>query len=487
GFSNNEIDRFSTASLITRSTNDIQQIQMVVVAMLRLLLYAPIIGAGGIYKVVRTHSHMEWIIILGVAAILLLVTVLMRIALPKFRIMQSLIDNLNLVSREILTGLPVIRAFGREQEEEARFRKANIDLTGTQLFTSRTMVFMGPGMSIIMYGITLLIVWVSARRIDAGTLQIGTMTAFITYSMLIVMSFLMLTALAIMVPRAGVAAERIEEVLRTESSITELPEEQRSRADDSTQKGTVVFEQVAFRYPDSELEVLSDISFTAKPGETTAIIGSTGCGKSTLVNLIPRFYDVTAGRILVGGTDIREMGLKELRDRIGFVPQKGVLFSGTVASNLRFGDEEAGEEEMKQAAATAQALEFIESKPEGLEAPIAQGGTNVSGGQKQRLAIARALIRKPEIMIFDDSFSALDMKTDTALRRALNEELHDSTVIIVAQRISTIIHADQILVLEQGKIAGIGTHEQLLQTCDVYREIASSQLSAAELGIREEV
>ena len=479
GFSNGEIEQFSTASLITRSTNDIQQIQMVVVLILRMVLYAPILGLGGIYKVVQTHARMEWIIILAVVLILLLVAVLMRIAMPKFRIMQKLIDALNMVSREILTGLPVIRAFGREEEEEKRFEEANRDLTWTQLFTSRIMVFMMPGMSIIMYGITLLIVWVAAGRIDGGTLQIGTMTAFITYSIMIVMSFLMLTVISIMLPRASVAAERIDEVLRTESSIRDPEEEERGYIDE--EEGVVTFDHVSFRYPGAEEEVLSDISFTAKPGTVTAVIGSTGSGKSTLINLIPRFYDATGGSIRIDGVDIRDLPLKELRDRIGYVPQKGVLFSGTISSNLRFGDESADEEMMREAAGVAQALEFIDEKPEGFDSPIAQGGANVSGGQKQRLAIARALVRRPDIMIFDDSFSALDMKTDAILRKALSEQFEDCCVLIVAQRISTIMNADQILVLEDGRLTGRGTHAELLRECPVYREIAISQLPEDEL------
>lgn len=481
-FSNAEMDQFSTASLITRSTNDIQQIQMVTAVFLRMILYAPILGIGGIYKVVQTGAHMGWIIVLAVGLILSFVMLLMVIAMPKFKIMQKLVDVLNLVSREILTGLSVIRAFGREKKEEERFDDANRKLTRTQLFTNRAMTFMMPGMMMIMYGITLLIVWVSAHNIDTGHLQIGAMTAFITYSMQIVMAFLMLTMMSIMLPRAGVAAERIDEVIHTVSSIqekskTETIEEHR---------GVVHFSHVNFRYPNAKEDVLEDIDFTAEPGQTTAIIGSTGCGKSTLVNLIPRFYDVTEGEITIDGVDIRNLSMKELRDMVGFVPQKGILFSGNIASNLRFGKEDAAEEELVEAAAIAQAAEFIEEKPERYESEIAQGGSNVSGGQKQRLAIARAIVKQPKIYVFDDSFSALDMKTDAALRKALEKRVKDSSVLIVAQRISTILHADQILVLDDGKIVGKGRHEELLRSCEVYQQIAKSQLSARELGLEED-
>lgn len=481
-FSDADMEKFSTASLITRSTNDIQQIQMVVVIMLRVLLYAPILGIGGVYKVIQTGANMEWIIILAVACIIAFVGILMGATLKKFKMMQKLVDALNLISREILTGLPVIRAFGREKEEAGRFDKANRDLADTQLFTSRAMTFMFPGMSLIMYGTTLLIVWVAAHRIDDGSLQIGTMTAFITYAMMIVMSFLMLTMISIFLPRAGVAAERIDEVIMTEPSITE-PEHPEHI---SERKGVVKFENVGFAYPDAENEVISDINFTAEPGTTTAIIGSTGSGKSTLINLIPRFYDITRGSITVDGVDVRKMPIEELRAMIGFVPQKGTLFSGTIASNLRFGDENASDDELMEAADIAQASEFINEKPQGLDTHIAQGGSNVSGGQKQRLAIARAIVKKPEIFIFDDSFSALDMKTDAELRRAFAEKSSGSTQIIVAQRVSTIMHADQIIVMDEGKIAGIGTHEELLRTCSVYREIAKSQLSSKELNLETE-
>ncbi len=480
-FSNSEMDQFSTASLITRSTNDIQQIQMVSAIMLRMILYAPIIGIGGIYKVAQTKANMGWIIALAVLLILGFVLLLVSITMPKFKAMQKLIDNVNLVSREILTGLSVIRAFGREQKEEERFDEANERLMKNQLFTNRVMNFMMPGMMLVMYGITLLIVWVSAHRIDAGTLQVGAMTAFITYAMQIVMSFLMLTMMSIMLPRAGVAADRIDEVLKTETSIREMPDAKPL----NKHEGVVTFSHVNFRYPNAKENVLEDIDFVARPNKVTAIIGSTGCGKSTLVNLIPRFYDITAGSITIDGTDIRTLPLKELRNEIGFVPQKGVLFSGTIASNLRFGNSNASDEQIKEAAQIAQADDFVEEKKEGYESQIAQGGSNVSGGQKQRLAIARAIAKQPKIFIFDDSYSALDMKTDVKLRRALEDHVKDCTMIIVAQRISTILHADQILVLDDGRIVGKGKHEELLRTCDVYQQIAKSQLSAKELGIED--
>ena len=480
-FSNSEMDRFSTASLITRSTNDIQQIQMVTAILLRMILYAPIIGIGGIYKVAQTGAGMGWIIALAVIVIVGFVLLLVSVAMPKFKMMQKLVDGLNLVSREILTGLSVIRAFGREKREEERFDAANRSLMKTQLFTNRVMNLMMPGMMFVMYGVTLLIVWVSAHRIDAGTLQVGALTAFITYAMQIVMSFLMLTMMSIMLPRAGVAAERIDEVLTTEVSIEE-PKQPRTL---TKHQGVVSFSHVYFRYREAKEDVLEDIDFTARPGEVTAIIGSTGCGKSTLVNLLPRFYDVTGGSITIDGEDIRTLPLKELRNEIGFVPQKGVLFSGTIASNLRFGNSDADDTLIREAAEIAQASDFIEEKNEGYESAIAQGGSNVSGGQKQRLAIARAIAKQPRIFIFDDSFSALDMKTDAKLRKALEQKVKDSTVIIVAQRISTILNADQILVLDDGKIAGRGTHEELLAGCEVYRQIAKSQLSAKELGIAE--
>lgn len=481
GFSNAEMDKFSTASLITRSTNDIQQIQMVSVMLLRMVAYAPILGIGGVLKVVQTGAGMGWIIVLAIAVILGYVMVLMSAAMPKFKLMQKLVDNINLVSREILTGLSVIRAFGREKKEEERFDEANKDLTKTMLFTNRVMTFMMPGMMMIMNILTVGIVWFGAKKIDGGNMQVGAMTAFITYAMMIVMSFLMLTMMSIMLPRAAVAAERIDEVVRTESSIKDADEPEKLTSHD----GVISFEHVNFKYPGAEEDVLHDIDFVARPGETTAIIGSTGCGKSTLVNLIPRLYDVSDGRILLDGKDIRNISMSDLREEIGFVPQKGVLFSGTIASNLRFGNDDATDEEIKKAARIAQATEFIEAKDDKYESSISQGGSNVSGGQKQRLAIARAIAKNPKIFIFDDSFSALDLKTDAALRKALSENVKDSTVIIVAQRISTILHAEQILVLDDGKVVGKGTHEQLLKNCDVYREIAKSQLSAKELGMDE--
>ena len=481
GFSNAEMDRFSTASLITRSTNDIQQIQMVSVMLLRMVAYAPILGIGGVLKVVQTGAGMGWIIVLAIIVIIGYVLLLMSSAMPKFKLMQKLVDRINLVSREILTGLSVIRAFGREDTEEERFDAANKDLTKTTLFTNRVMTFMMPGMMMIMNVLTVGIVWFGANKIDGGNMQVGAMTAFITYAMMIVMSFLMLTMMSIMLPRAAVAAERIDEVVRTESSIKNIDKPEKLTSHD----GVISFEHVNFKYPGAEEDVLHDIDFVAKPGETTAIIGSTGCGKSTLVNLIPRLYDVTDGKILLDGKDIRNISMSDLREEIGFVPQKGVLFSGTIASNLRFGNDNATNEEIKKAAEIAQATEFIEAKDDKYESSISQGGSNVSGGQKQRLAIARAIAKKPKIFIFDDSFSALDLKTDAALRKALSENVKDSTVIIVAQRISTILHAEQILVLDDGKVVGKGTHEQLLKDCEVYREIAKSQLSAKELGMDE--
>lgn len=478
GYSNTEMDKFSTASLITRNTNDVQQIQMVTTMLLRMLMYAPIIGIGGVIKVINTKANMSWIIAAAVAAIFLLIAVLMSLAMPKFKIMQKLVDSLNLVSREILTGLPVIRAFGREKTEEERFDRANTKLMKTQLFTHRVMNFMMPGMSLVMYGVTLTIVWVSAHKIDAGTLQVGAMTAFITYSMQIVMSFLMLTMMSVMLPRAGVAADRIAEVLSTEGSVLDPENPEKPDAI----MGRVTFENVSFSYPSADKCALENINFTAEPGETTAIIGSTGCGKSTLINLIPRFYDVTDGKVTIDGIDVRKLSKTDLRSCIGLVPQKGVLFSGTISSNLRFGKHDADENEIKKAAEIAQAMEFISTNSEGFERSIAQGGSNVSGGQKQRLAIARAIAKQPKIYIFDDSFSALDMKTDAALRKALGEHTSDSTVIIVAQRISTIMNANKIIVLNEGKIEGIGTHAELLKNCDTYLQIARSQLSESELN-----
>lgn len=478
GFSNAEIDRFSTASLITRSTNDVQQIQMVTAMMLRMVLYAPILGIGGVYKVAQTGAGMGYIIAMALLVILGFVLVLVSVAMPKFKLMQTLVDNLNLVSREILTGLSVIRAFGREKTEEERFDRANEALKKTQLFTNRVMTFMMPGMMLIMNCLVIMITWVSAHRIDSGVLQVGNMTAFITYSMLIVMSFLMLTMMSIMLPRAGVAAKRIEEVLNTHSSV-EDPKEPKALSGCS---GVLEFKHVCFRYPGAGEDVLHDISFKAEPGKVTAIIGSTGAGKSTLVNLIPRFYDVTGGEILFDGEDIRNITMADLRREIGFVPQKGVLFSGTIASNLRFGNRNATDEEIRAAAEIAQAADFIEEKEEQYDSHIAQGGSNVSGGQKQRLAIARAIAKNPQIFVFDDSFSALDMKTDAKLRKALEERVKDAAEIVVAQRISTILHADQILVLDDGEIVGKGTHEELLQSCEVYRQIARSQLSEKEIA-----
>ena len=481
GFSNAEMDQFSTASLITRSTNDIQQIQMVSAMLLRMVAYAPIMGIGGVIKAMQTGAGLGWVIALALLVILGYVMVLMSVSMPKFKLMQQLVDRLNLVSREILTGLSVIRAFKREDKEEERFDEANRALTKTMLFTNRVMTFMMPGMMLIMNVLTVAIVWFGAHQIDAGTMQVGAMTAFITYAMMIVMSFLMLTMMSIMLPRAAVAAERIDEVLQTASSIRN-PEQPETLA---AHNGVLRFNHVSFRYPNAEEDVLHDIDFTATPGTTTAIIGSTGCGKSTLVNLIPRLYDVTAGSIEIDGKDIRKLSMEELRSEIGFVPQKGVLFSGTIASNLRFGNDEATDEEIRRAAKIAQAADFIEEKEEKYDSPIAQGGSNVSGGQKQRLAIARAIAKNPKIFIFDDSFSALDMKTDAALRKALHENVKDSTIILVAQRISTILHAEQILVLDDGRIVGRGTHAELLAGCEVYQQIAKSQLSAKELGLTE--
>ncbi len=477
GYSNTEIDKFSTASLITRSTNDVQQIQLVTALLLRVLMYAPILGIGSVIKVLNTGAHMGWIIIAAVAVILMLILLLMVIAMPKFKAMQKLVDGLNLISREILTGLSVIRAFGREKEEEKRFDEANTSLMRTQLFTNRVMTFMLPCMMLIMYGVTLTIVWVSAHRIDTGELQVGAMTAFITYAIQIVMSFLMLTVMSVMLPRAGVAADRIDEVLKTDTSVTEPEAPEKITA--ST--GTVCFENVSFRYPNADDYAIENISFTAEAGMTTAIIGSTGCGKSTLVNLIPRFYDVTEGKITVDGVDVRSLSKSDLRSRIGLVPQKGVLFSGTIASNLRFGKPGATDEELSKAAEIAQAMEFIAADENGFERSISQGGSNVSGGQKQRLAIARAIVKQPEIYIFDDSFSALDMKTDAALRKALEAYVKNAAVIIVAQRISTIMNAEQILVLDDGKIVGRGTHRELMKNCETYKQIAGSQLSEEEI------
>lgn len=476
-FSNGEFDKFSTASLITRSTNDIQQIQMLTVMILRMVLYAPIMGMGGVFKVFHTNVSMSWIIGLAVVLIAMVVMVLFVVAMPKFKILQNLVDRLNLVTREILTGLPVIRAFSTEKHEEERFDQANKDLTKTNLFVNRAMTFMMPTMMLIMNAISILIVWVGANGINDGQMQVGDMMAFIQYTMQIIMAFLMICMISIMLPRAAVSATRVDEVL-TSTTLINDPKQPKHLKEG---KGMVEFNHVSFRYPGAEEDVLHDISFTAKPGETTAIIGSTGSGKSTMVNLIPRFYDVTEGKITIDGEDIRNVTQHELRDQLGYVPQKGVLFSGTIASNILYGNPDGSEETMMEAAKVAQAAEFIEEKPKCYDSRISQGGGNVSGGQKQRLSIARAIAKNPKIFIFDDSFSALDYKTDVTLRKALKEHTVNSTVIIVAQRISTILHADQIIVLDEGKVAGIGTHKELLKNCDVYYQIAASQLSEKEL------
>ena len=478
GFSNGEFDKFSTASLITRSTNDIQQIQLLTVMILRMVLYAPIMAAGGIFKVFRTNVDMSWIIALAVALIVMVVAVLFIVVMPKFKVVQSMVDRLNLVSREILTGLQVIRAFSTERYEEKRFDGANRDLTKTNLFVNRAMTFMMPMMMLIMNGIAVLIVWIGGHSINDGSMQVGDMMAFIQYTMQIIMSFLMICMISVMLPRAAVSADRVDEIL-TSSTLIHDPENPKDFAGNGT--GEVVFDHVSFRYPGAEEDVLQDLSFTARPGETTAFIGSTGSGKSTLVNLIPRFYDVTGGRITIDGMDIREVSQHDLRDRLGYVPQKGVLFSGDIASNILYGNPDGSEEEMTEAANIAQAEEFIEQKQKRYHSPIAQGGSNVSGGQKQRLSIARAVAKHPDIYIFDDSFSALDYKTDVKLRNALKAKTKDSTVMIVAQRISTILHAEQIIVLDDGKIVGKGTHKELLKNCEEYYQIASSQLSEKEL------
>ena len=478
GFSNAEFDKFSTASLITRSTNDIQQIQFLTVMILRIVLYAPIMAIGGILKVSKTNVDMFWIIGLAVLLIVMVVAVLFIVVMPKFKIVQNMVDKLNLVSREILTGLPVIRAFHTEKHEEERFDKANKDLTKLNLFVNRAMTFMMPTMMLVMNGITVLIVWVGGHSINDGAMQVGDMMAFIQYAMQIIMSFLMICMISVMLPRAAVSAERVDEVLKSETKIHD-PKEPKTLPKNG--KGEVAFEHVSFHYPGAEEDVLHDITFTAKPGETTAFIGSTGCGKSTLVNLIPRFYDVTEGKITIDGQDVRDLTQHELRDKLGYVPQKGVLFSGNIASNIMFGNPDGSEQEMTEAAQIAQAVEFIDTKPERYKSPISQGGANVSGGQKQRLSIARAIAKHPDVYIFDDSFSALDYKTDTVLRSALKEKTTDSVVLIVAQRISTILHAEQIIVLDDGKIVGKGTHEELLKTCDAYYQISASQLSESEL------
>lgn len=479
GFSNNEFDHFSTASLITRSTNDIQQIQLIVVMLLRIVLYAPILAIGGIIQVFQTNVSMSWIIGLAVVLIGLVILVLFLVAMPKFRILQTLVDKVNLVMREILTGLPVIRAFSTQKHEEERFDDANRMLTKTNLFVNRAMTFMMPVMMLIMNGVSVLIMWNGAHGIDEGQMQVGDMMAFIQYTMQIIMGFLMLCMLSIMLPRAAVAADRVEEVLSSRTVIHD-PEQPKEFSD--TKRGLLVFDHVSFKYPGADENVLHDITFTAKPGETTAIIGSTGSGKSTLVNLIPRFYDVSEGSITLDGVDIREVTQHELREKLGYVPQKGLLFSGDIASNIMFGNPDGSESEMIEAAEIAQAVEFIDAKPDGYHSHIAQGGSNVSGGQKQRLSIARAIAKRPEVFIFDDSFSALDFKTDVTLRKALKKRTKDSTVLIVAQRISTILNAEQIIVLDDGKVAGIGTHQELLKSCEVYQQIAASQLSESELA-----
>ena len=476
-FSNQEMDSFSTSSLITRSTNDIQQIQMVLTIMLRMCMYAPILGIGGMIMVLNTNSGMTWIIGVAVVAVSLIIGLLMFIAMPKFKIMQKKVDNLNLVTREILTGLPVIRAFSREKHEEKRFDVSNSDLTKTMLFTHRTMSFMFPAMTLVMNGVSVLIVWIAAKQIDLGKLQVGSMTAFITYAMMIIMSFLMLTMISVFLPRAAVAAERVDEVLSSEGTIKDKED---ADPDKKITQGVVRFEHVNFRYNNADADVLEDIDFTAQKGKTTAIIGSTGSGKSTLVHLIPRFYDVTAGKITIDGVDVRDYTQENLREAIGFVPQKGVLFSGDIDSNLAFGCPDAPHEQLEKAAQIAQATEFITAKPDGFKSEISQGGTNVSGGQKQRLSIARAIAKKPKVLIFDDSFSALDFKTDVALRKALGENVTDATIIIVAQRIVTIMNADEIIVLDDGRIAGKGTHLELIGNCEVYDQIVKSQLSEEE-------
>lgn len=478
GFSNNEFNHFSTASLITRSTNDIQQIQMLIVMLLRMVLYAPILAIGGVLQVMKTNVSMSWIIGLAVIIIAFVVLLLFLVVMPKFKVLQNLVDKLNLVTREILTGLPVIRAFSTEKHEEERFDDANRTLTKTNLFVNRAMTFMMPVMMFVMNGVSVLIVWTGAHGISDGQMQVGDMMAFIQYTMQIIMGFLMLCMISIMLPRAAVAADRVEEVLKSETMIHD-PKQEKHFPEDG--KGVLTFDHVSFRYPGADEDVLEDITFTAKPGETTAIIGSTGSGKSTLVNLIPRFYDVTSGDITLDGVDIREVKQHELREKLGYVPQKGVLFSGDIASNIMFGNSHGSDDEMIEAAEIAQATEFIDTKPEKYKSPISQGGSNVSGGQKQRLSIARAIAKHPQVFIFDDSFSALDYKTDVTLRRALAEKTSGSTVLIVAQRISTILHAEQIIVLDEGKVAGKGTHAELLKNCPVYREIAESQLSRKEL------
>ncbi len=479
-FSNAELNEFSTASLITRSTNDVQQIQQLITLLFRVVVYAPIIGIGGFIRVLTsTDSSMAWIIGIAIVAILIIVGTLFAIAMPKFRKLQDLIDKLNEVSREILTGLPVIRAFHKEKKEEARFEVANKDLMKANLFVNKAMSMMMPLLMFIMNSIMILIVWVGGHNVDQGVMQVGDMMAFIQYTMQIVMAFLMISMISIMLPRASVSARRINEVLEAEPSIKDKKE---TKKFDPNKKGLVEFKNVSFRYPDADTEILEDINFTAEPGKTTAIIGSTGSGKSTVVNLIPRFYDVTGGELCIDGVNVKDVPQKDLRDIIGFVPQKGVLFSGTIESNIKYSDENMSDERMIEAAEIAQATEFINEKENKYQDPIAQGGGNVSGGQKQRLSIARAIAKDPEIFVFDDSFSALDFKTDSTLREALSTKTKNKTVIIVAQRISTILNADQIIVLEEGKMVGIGTHEELMKNNETYRQIALSQLSEEELG-----
>ena len=479
-FSNAELNEFSTASLITRSTNDIQQIQQLIAILFRVVVYAPIIGIGGFVKVLTsTDNSMAWIIGVAIVAILFIVATLFAVAMPRFRKLQDLVDKLNEVSREILTGIPVIRAFNKEKKEEARFDDANKDLMKTNIFVNRAMSMMMPLLMFIMNSIMVLIVWVGGHNVDQGVMQVGDMMAFIQYTMQIVMAFLMISMISIMLPRAAVSARRINEVIDREPSIKDKKE---TKKFDPSKKGLVEFKNVSFRYPDADTEILEDINFTAEPGKTTAIIGSTGSGKSTVVNLIPRFYDVTGGELCIDGVNVKDVSQKDLRDIIGFVPQKGILFSGTIESNIKYSDENMSDDQMIMAAEIAQATEFIEGKEKKYQDPIAQGGGNVSGGQKQRLSIARAIAKDPEIFVFDDSFSALDFKTDSKLREALSTKTKDKTVIIVAQRISTILNADKIIVLEEGKMVGIGTHEELMKNNETYRQIALSQLSAEELG-----
>ena len=476
-FSNAEIEKFSTASLITRTTNDIQNIQTTTTLALRLVLFSPVMAIGGVIRVATTGAGMWWVIAAAILAIIAIIIFLFSLVMPKFAIVQKLVDNINRITREIITGLPVIRAFGNEKREETRFKGANMDLYKVQVFINRSISFMYPAFMFVMFGVSALIVWVGAHRIDDGFMRVGQMTAFITYTMQIIMSFIMLTVMAVMIPRAAIAAKRVDEVINTQSSIKNKP----NAAKMADTKGTVEFENVSFTYPGADGEVLSDISFTAEAGKTTAIIGSTGCGKTSLIQLIPRLYDVSSGEVRIDGVNVKDIELRSLRENIGYVPQKGVLFSGTIRSNISYGNTDASEEEIREAAAISQAEDFIEKKEEGYESPISEGGTNVSGGQKQRLAIARALAKHPKIFIFDDSFSALDLKTDKKLREVLKEKVSDLTVIIVAQRVSTILNADLILVMDEGRIVGKGTHDELIDSCETYREIAESQLAPDEL------